>query len=68
MIDTTMVVLDGFAFCAGLIDASVGGGGLVQIPALLNALPHQNIATILGANKLAVWAGTASERHWQIYP
>ena len=60
MIDTTMVVLGGFAFCAGLIDASVGGGGLVQIPALLNALPHQNIATILGTNKLAVWAGTAS--------
>ena len=54
MIDTTMVVLGGFAFCAGLIDASVGGGGLVQIPALLNALPHQSIATILGTNKLAV--------------
>ena len=28
-----------FAFCAGTIDAAVGGGGLIQIPALMGALP-----------------------------
>ena len=24
-----------FAFCAGAIDAAVGGGGLIQIPAIM---------------------------------
>lgn len=49
-----------FAFFAGLIDASVGGGGLIQIPALMNALPHQATATIFGTNKLVSAFGTAS--------
>ncbi|ENX31876.1 hypothetical protein F889_03766 [Acinetobacter colistiniresistens] len=61
MIDETVLLTLGFfAFCGGLIDAAVGGGGLVQIPALLHALPQHSIATVLGTNKLAVWAGTAS--------
>jgi hypothetical protein len=30
------------ALFAGFIDAVVGGGGLIQIPALFNALPHEN--------------------------
>ena len=34
-----------FAFCAGAIDAAVGGGGLIQIPALMGALPHYATAT-----------------------
>ena len=36
-----------FAFCAGAIDAAVGGGGLIQIPALMGALPQYSAATIL---------------------
>ena len=61
MIDETVLLTLGFfAFCGGLTDAAVGGGGLVQIPALLHALPQQSIATVFGTNKLAVWAGTAS--------
>ncbi|WP_032864862.1 sulfite exporter TauE/SafE family protein [Acinetobacter higginsii] len=61
MIDETVLLTLGFfAFCGGLIDAAVGGGGLVQIPALLHALPQHSITTVLGTNKLAVWAGTAS--------
>lgn len=58
--ENTLVTLGFFAFCGGLIDAAVGGGGLVQIPALLHALPQQSIATVLGTNKLAVLAGTTS--------
>lgn len=58
--ETTIIALGFFAFCGGLIDAAVGGGGLVQIPALLHALPQHNIATVFGTNKLAVWAGTVS--------
>lgn len=49
-----------FAFCAGSIDAAVGGGGLIQIPALMGAMPHLPPATIFGTNKLASIAGTAS--------
>ena len=48
-----------FAFFAGLIDAAVGGGGLVQVPALLHALPQYSLATVFGTNKLAVLAGNA---------
>ncbi|NHB58059.1 TSUP family transporter [Acinetobacter sp. 194] len=49
-----------FAFCAGAIDAAVGGGGLIQIPALMGALPHSSTATIFGTNKVASICGTAS--------
>lgn len=49
-----------FAFAAGAIDAAVGGGGLIQIPALMGALPHTATATIFGTNKLASICGTAS--------
>lgn len=49
-----------FAFCAGAIDAAVGGGGLIQIPALMGALPHSPTATVFGTNKLASIFGTAS--------
>ncbi|TCM70951.1 hypothetical protein EC844_101225 [Acinetobacter calcoaceticus] len=49
-----------FAFCAGAIDAAVGGGGLVQIPALMGALPQLAPATVFGTNKLASICGTAS--------
>lgn len=49
-----------FAFCAGAIDAAVGGGGLIQIPALMGALPHSATATIFGTNKLTSICGTAS--------
>lgn len=50
--------LCGFAFLAGFIDAIAGGGGLIQIPALLVFLPESPVASILGTNKLASIAGT----------
>ncbi|MFN4051593.1 MAG: sulfite exporter TauE/SafE family protein [Acinetobacter junii] len=49
-----------FAFCAGTIDAAVGGGGLIQIPALMSALPKIAPATLFGTNKLASICGTGS--------
>lgn len=48
------------AFAAGGIDAIVGGGGLIQVPALFSALPGALPATLLGTSKLAGLAGTAS--------
>ena len=53
------VILGAAATFAGLIDAMVGGGGLIQIPALFSTLPTTAPATLLGTSKLAgVW-GTA---------
>lgn len=49
-----------FAFLAGFIDSIVGGGGLIQIPALLVFLPDAAVASVLGTNKLASIAGTAA--------
>ncbi|MBK9614587.1 MAG: TSUP family transporter [Uliginosibacterium sp.] len=55
----TTLVLCGFAFCAGLIDAAVGGGGLIQLPALFGALPQTSSASLLGTNKLVSICGTS---------
>jgi len=44
---------------AGFVDAIVGGGGLVLVPALLSVYPQAPPATLFGTNKgAAVW-GTA---------
>ncbi|MBK1681508.1 sulfite exporter TauE/SafE family protein [Rhodocyclus tenuis] len=48
------------AFCAGFIDAVVGGGGLIQIPALFSVLPRELPATLFGTNKVACILGTAN--------
>lgn len=52
-------ILCSLAFCAGLIDAVVGGGGLIQIPALLNVFPSAQAATLFGTNKIASVCGTS---------
>jgi len=43
---------------AGFIDSIVGGGGLIQLPAMLILFPNLPIATILGTQKFASCAGT----------
>ena len=48
------------AFLAGSLDAIVGGGGLVQLPALLVVLPQAPVVSLLGTNKLSSIVGTAS--------
>jgi uncharacterized membrane protein YfcA len=53
-----ILTLCGFAFVAGLVDAVVGGGGLIQLPALLIMLPQTAIASILGTSKFVSIAGT----------
>jgi len=55
----TIVLLGALAFIAGFIDAVVGGGGLIQIPALLISFPNTPIATLFGTNKIAALAGTS---------
>lgn len=46
------------SFAAGFIDSIVGGGGLIQLPAMLILFPNLPIATILGTQKFASCAGT----------
>ena len=58
MID--VVVLGGAAFLAGLVDAVVGGGGLIQIPVLFSVFPRDVPATLLGTSKLAGIFGTSA--------
>ena len=45
------------AFCAGFFDSIVGGGGLIQLPAVLICLPGLPIPTAFGTNKSAAIFG-----------
>jgi uncharacterized membrane protein YfcA len=51
----SLVVL---AFTAGFIDAIVGGGGFIQLPALLVNFPNTALPTLMGTNKIAGFSGT----------
>ena len=44
---------------AGFVDAVVGGGGLIQLPALLLGLPGATPAQVLATNKLGSICGTS---------
>jgi uncharacterized membrane protein YfcA len=61
-IDTAVVLLWGglgiAAFFAGVVDAVIGGGGMVQLPALFAFMPGVPPAPLLGTNKLASAIGT----------
>jgi uncharacterized membrane protein YfcA len=57
---TTVLVLLALAgLMAGFVDAVVGGGGLVQLPALLLAFPGAAPVQVLATNKLASICGTS---------
>ncbi|MCB1896754.1 MAG: TSUP family transporter [Zoogloeaceae bacterium] len=58
--DPILLALAFGAFLAGLIDAVVGGGGLLQIPLLFTAFPEHPPAPLFGTNKLASIVGTSS--------
>lgn len=62
--DWTLVALCGFALVAGFVDAVVGGGGLIQVPALFVLKPELPPATLFGTNKFASIVGTANAT-WQ---
>jgi uncharacterized protein len=56
---TTLVLLAVAGLAAGFVDAVVGGGGLVQLPALLVGLPHASPVQVLATNKLGSICGTS---------
>lgn len=58
--ELTWLALGFAALAAGFVDAIAGGGGLIQIPALMAAYPQELPARLFGTNKLASIIGTAS--------
>jgi uncharacterized membrane protein YfcA len=59
-LDTGFLALIAVAFLAGAVDAVVGGGGLIQIPALFAVHPGESPATLFGTNKCASVVGTSN--------
>ncbi len=55
----TYLILSMAAFFAGLIDSIVGGGGFIQLPALMIVLPQISVVNLLGTNKLVSFSGTS---------
>ncbi|MDN4171384.1 TSUP family transporter [Nocardioides sp. SOB77] len=55
---TVLALLGLAALTAGFVDAVVGGGGLIQLPALLVGLPAASPVEILATNKLGSICGT----------
>ncbi len=56
-----LILLGLAALFAGFVDAIVGGGGLVLVPALFSAFPDTTPATLFGTNKAgAIWGTSAS--------
>jgi uncharacterized membrane protein YfcA len=60
MAEIDLVLLLTAALFAGFVDAVAGGGGLIQVPTLLMALPGESPATVFGTNKVASIFGTAN--------
>ena len=60
ILPATLTLLCLAGFLAGLIDGMVGGGGLIQLPALLLLLPKVAVPTVLGTGKVASLAGTSA--------
>ena len=56
----TALFLLAASFFAGFIDSIAGGGGLIQLPALLIGLPKSDTAEVLGTNKLSSIFGTST--------
>jgi hypothetical protein len=60
MAEFDLILLLAAALFAGFVDAVAGGGGLIQVPTLLMALPAESPATVFGTNKLASIFGTGN--------
>lgn len=56
---TQLALLCIVAFSAGFVDAIVGGGGLIQLPAALVILPSVPVVNVVGSLKIPAFSGTA---------
>ncbi len=55
---STILTLCSFAFLAGFMDAIIGGGGLIQLPAMLFTLPYYAVPTLIGTTKIPSLGGS----------
>ncbi|KGN36797.1 sulfite exporter TauE/SafE family protein [Knoellia subterranea] len=64
---TTFALMALAGFVAGWVDAVVGGGGLVQLPALLLGFPGATPAQLLATNKFgSIWGTvTSAATYWR---
>ena len=53
-----LLILGLAAFAAGLVDAVVGGGGLISVPALFSFVPNGSAGALFGTNKISSVSGT----------
>lgn len=53
-----LLLLCAAAFCAGFVDAVVGGGGLIQTPAALVIMPGMPVVNVIGSLKIPAFSGT----------
>lgn len=58
LLDYILILTGLAAFVAGFVDAIVGGGGLVQAPAMLILYPQLSVLTVIGTNRLSSFSGT----------
>ncbi len=54
-----LLIVSAASLLAGFVDAIVGGGGLILVPALFATFPNTHPATLFGVNKSASVWGTA---------
>ncbi|MGE0385241.1 MAG: sulfite exporter TauE/SafE family protein [Gammaproteobacteria bacterium] len=60
-----LLLLACFAALAGFVDAVAGGGGLIQLPALLALCPRTDLPALFGTNKFAaIWGTAAAARQY----
>jgi uncharacterized membrane protein YfcA len=59
-VDPSLPLACGAALLAGFVDAVAGGGGLIQLPALLVLYPEAQPEDLFGTNKAASFAGTST--------
>jgi uncharacterized protein len=59
MLETTTLWAALASLVAGFVDAVVGGGGLVQVPALFVLFPQLGVSQIIATNRFASFAGTS---------
>ena len=55
----SMALLSFLAFTAGFVDAVAGGGGLIQLPAIIILQPQMTLVQMLATNKTASFSGTS---------
>jgi uncharacterized membrane protein YfcA len=58
--DSTLLLACAAALLAGFVDSVAGGGGLIQLPALLLLYPSVPHEDLFGTNKVASLCGTAT--------